>query len=347
MMPQTHTIHCDFDLSTLNTMALKCVADRAIELFDEEAILSLDRDGDYLVLSGGSNVLLPARLHRTVLLPKMRGIKTIQENDDKIILQVSAGENWHDLVGHCVQNGWYGLENLALIPGLVGASPVQNIGAYGVQLEDVLVSVRAFDWQTGDFATLSKDDCQFAYRHSIFKDNPNRYLITAITICLHKDEKRTLSNYGDLHAHAQQLATEQGREYITPSDVYQAVINIRQSKLPDPKILANCGSFFQNPIIPIEQFHRLKAEFDGLPSYPVDDTQVKIPAGWLIDQAGLKGKGIAPILTHAKQALVLTNHAPFVATQKDILTAQEFIANTVFDKFGVQLVREPVLIAGE
>ncbi|UXZ05317.1 UDP-N-acetylmuramate dehydrogenase [Moraxella nasicaprae] len=341
-MSDTHQIHHNYDLSKHNTMALSCIADTAIILHDEAALPTLDLTS-FFVLSGGSNVLLPSRLHTTVLLPRMMGIKTVSEDDKQIILSVKAGEDWHKLVTHCVHQGWYGLENLALIPGLAGAAPVQNIGAYGVQLEDVLVSVRAFDWQTRSFVTLSRDDCHFAYRHSIFKDNPERYLIVAIDICLHKDPTRYNSSYGDLHAYAQKLADEQARP-ITPADVYQAVIAIRQSKLPDPKVLANCGSFFQNPIIATAQYNTLKEQYPTLPNYLVDDEHVKVPAGWLIDQAGLKGLGVAPILTHQKQALVLTNHAPQVATQADIKTAQTFIIDTVFDKFGIRLVREPVWV---
>lgn len=233
---------------------------------------------------------------------------------------------------------------MALIPGLAGAAPVQNIGAYGVQLEDALVSVRVYEWQTARFETLTKDQCQFAYRHSIFKDDPDRYLITAITLKLHKDSTKTMGNYGDLHNHATDLATQDGRSSITPMDVYHAVIDIRNSKLPDPKQLPNCGSFFQNPIISVDQYQSLLEQYPTMPHYPMADGMVKVPAGWLIEQAGLKGGGIAPILTHTKQALVLTNHAPLIATQNDIAATAKHIIDAVAAKFGIRLMREPVWI---
>ncbi len=333
-----------YDLSHLNTMALRCVADTAIIIHDADALPGLELGDSWFVLSGGSNVLLPSKLDTTVILPRMMGKRIIDETDEHILLEVMAGENWHELVTHCTHQGWYGLENLALIPGLAGAAPVQNIGAYGVQLEDALECVQVYEWATGEFHTLSRDDCQFRYRHSIFKDEPNRYLITAITLRLHKNPTITRTGYGDLHAHALSLAHDDNREIIRPLDVYQAVIAIRESKLPNPAILPNCGSFFQNPVIPTEQFLALQSSYPTIPSYPVSDDETKVPAGWLIDQSGLKGKGIEPILTHAKQALVLTNHAPLTATQDDIKAAANHIISTVHDKFGITLVREPVWV---
>ncbi|MFB6349124.1 UDP-N-acetylmuramate dehydrogenase [Moraxella sp. ZJ142] len=334
----------NYDLSAMNTMALSSYTDTAIIVHDENQLPSIRPTTPWFVLSGGSNVLLPSRLHATVILPRMMGKTVLHEDEQSVLLQVNAGENWHELVSDCTAKGWYGLENLALIPGLAGAAPVQNIGAYGVQLEDVLDSVRVYEWASGQFVTLDNRECRFAYRHSIFKDEPNRYLITAITLRLHKDSTRTRSSYGDLHTHAQALAHADGRDTICPTDVYHAVIAIRQSKLPDPKVLANCGSFFQNPIISLEQFNHLKAQHPNLPSYPAYEQFVKIPAGWLIDQAGLKGGGIAPILTHTKQALVLTNHAPLIATQDDIAATTLHIIKTVQQKFGITLVREPVWV---
>ncbi|OAU96069.1 UDP-N-acetylmuramate dehydrogenase [Moraxella catarrhalis] len=334
----------NYDLSSMNTMALSSVADSAVVIHDKAALPTLKLDHTWFVLSGGSNVLLPSRLHATMVLPRMMGRRVLFEDDQEIILEVQAGENFHDLVTDCVHKGWYGLENLALIPGLVGAAPVQNIGAYGVQLDDVLVSVQVYEWASKQFKQLPKQDCAFSYRHSIFKDEPNRYLICAVTLRLHKNPTRILSSYGDLHTYAKQLAHHQGRTAITTTDVYHAVIAIRQSKLPDPKVLANCGSFFQNPIISTEHYQKLCVDYPTLPCYPVTNASVKVPAGWLIDQAGLKGQGVPPILTHAKQALVLTNHAPLSATQEDIKAAADVIIAAVYQKFGITLVREPVWI---
>ena len=334
----------NYDLSSMNTMALSSVADTAIVIHDTATLPTLKLNNAWFVLSGGSNVLLPSRLHATVLLPRMMGRRVLFEDDQEIILQVQAGENFHDLVTDCVHKGWFGLENLALIPGLVGAAPVQNIGAYGVQLEDVLVSVQVYEWASKQFKQLSKQACQFGYRHSIFKDEPNRYFICAVTLRLHKNPTRILSSYGDLHTYAKQLANHQGRTAVTATDVYHAVIAIRQSKLPDPKVLANCGSFFQNPIISTEHYQKLCVDYPNLPCYLVTKTLVKVPAGWLIDQAGLKGQGVPPILTHAKQALVLTNHMPFTATQEDIKATADVIIAAVKQKFDITLVREPVWI---
>lgn len=334
----------NYDLSAMNTMALSACATTAMIIDDEAVLPSLQLVAPWMVLSGGSNVLLPRQINATVLMPRMMGKTIIAEDEDSITLEVMAGENWHDLVTDCTSKGWYGLENLALIPGLAGAAPIQNIGAYGVQLEDVLLSVRVFEWRLAQFKTLTKDQCQFTYRHSIFKDHPDRYLITAITLKLHKDPTKTRSEYGDLQSHATALAVRDGRSMITPMDVYHAVINIRNSKLPDPKQLPNCGSFFQNPIISTDLCRTLQNQYPTMPSYLMSDGLVKIPAGWLIEQAGLKGGGIAPILTHAKQALVLTNHAPFIATQDDIAATTSHIVGTIEAKFGIRLVREPVWI---
>ena len=345
-------IYPHYDLSHHNTMALSCVANVAIIISSPDDIrhaidTAHQRQLPLFVLSGGSNVLLPSSLHACVLLPKITGISILQDDDTHITISVGNGENWHDFIGYCLTQGWYGLENLALIPGLVGASPIQNIGAYGVQVSDFIDHVIAYDLQTGERVRFDNDDCQFEYRHSIFKQNPNRHLITEVVFRLHKDPTKVLTNYGDLAQVATQHAQAHARHTPTPQDVFDAVVEIRQSKLPDPAVLANCGSFFQNPIITQAYYQTLKQNHPSLPHYPVNDTHVKVPAGWLIDQAGLKGKGVAPILTHAKQALVLTNHAPHTATQDDIKTAQTLIVQTVQEQFGITLVREPVWVSQE
>ncbi|UNU72966.1 UDP-N-acetylmuramate dehydrogenase [Moraxella nasovis] len=342
-------LHHDYDLSHANTMALTCTAHTAIELFDTADITPAITYAKLnslplLVLSGGSNVILPNKLKACVLLPRFNGIHTISKSDTHVLISAKAGENWHEFVQTCLDNGWYGLENLALIPGLVGACPVQNIGAYGVQVSDFIEKVIAYDLTTGTQCEFKNAKCQFTYRHSLFKDNPNRYLISEVIFKLHTSSDHVQSNYGDLAALSLKLAHQDNRKTIHPKDVFNAVIAIRQSKLPDPKVLANCGSFFQNPIISMAQFTSLKTQHASLPSYLIDDNNVKIPAGWLIDMAGLKGGGIFPILTHRLQALVLTNHTPHIATANDIQKSQDFIIDTVHDKFGVQLVREPVWI---
>ena len=340
------------DLSQANTMALACIADSVVTLTDEtqlDAFMAayvgnIADQRPLFVLSGGSNVLLPAALHAVVLQPKMKGIDVLSTTDDYVDIEVMAGENWHDLVVHTVNQGWYGLENLALIPGLTGAAPVQNIGAYGVQLEDRLQYVQAYHLPSQTWHRLSAADCQFGYRDSIFKRQPNTWLISRVGFRLHTDPLNISASYGDVQTVAQRYAEQHGRQTAQPADVMQAIIDIRQQKLPDPKQLANCGSFFQNPVIERDQFVALQATYPNIVGYAVSDTLTKVAAGWLIEHSGLKGDGVAPILTHQKQALVLTNHAPFEATQEDVATAQRYIADIVYEKFAIQLSREPVWI---
>ncbi|WP_333613728.1 UDP-N-acetylmuramate dehydrogenase [Psychrobacter sp.] len=340
------------DLSHSNTMALASVADVVVTLTDEAQLDAFMADygkeatptKPLFVLSGGSNVLLPASLNAIVLRPQMRGISVTAQTDSYVDIEVMASENWHDLVMHTVAQGWYGLENLALIPGLTGAAPVQNIGAYGVQLEDCLEYVRAYHLPSQTWHQLTAADCEFGYRDSLFKRAPNTWLITRVGFRLHTDPSKILASYGDVQTVAQRYAEQQGRSQPNPADVMQAIIDIRQQKLPDPKQLPNCGSFFQNPIIPQAQFIALKAIHPTIVGYPMPDAMVKVAAGWLIEQAGLKGRGLAPILAHQQQALVLTNHSPYQATQADVAKAQQHIADIVHEKFAIELAREPVWV---
>ena len=348
----TALVNESIDLSYDNTMALTCVADSVVALENEAQLNDFmatytEVAADKLplfVLSGGSNVLLPTVLKAMVLQPKMRGIYLTNQTNDYVDIEVMAGENWHDLVVHTVNQGWYGLENLALIPGLTGAAPIQNIGAYGVQLEDRLQYVRAYHLPTQTWHHLSVVDCQFGYRDSIFKRTPNTWLISRVGFRLHTNPANVLANYGDVQTVAQRYAEQRGRAQAIPADVMQAIIDIRQQKLPDPKQLPNCGSFFQNPIISQEQFTTLQETYPNIVGYTIADAMVKVAAGWLIEQAGLKGNGIAPIFTHKQQALVLTNHKPQQATQDDVAIAQKYIAATVYEKFTIQLSREPVWV---
>ena len=377
-LPQTHSTQANdsttaattraesFTLSTLttvaadlieyNTMHLACQADRLITLTQESdiepAVAELDKLGaPVFVLSGGSNVILPEALHASVLHPAYKGIEVLAEDANSITLEVMGGENWHELVVYTVNQGWYGLENLALIPGLVGASPVQNIGAYGVQLEDYMTHVKAFHLPTQTWHNFDKADCQFSYRDSIFKQQAGQWLITRVGFKLHKDALKVNANYGDVSSLALAKAQADKRSEISAKDVMQAIIEIRQSKLPDPKQLPNCGSFFKNPIIDNGQFTTLSAKYPNIVGYPVGNEHTKVAAGWLIDNAGLKGKGIAPILTHKKQALVLVNHSTAdsstPASQHDILATQQLIQQTIQDQFGVALEREPVWVNNE
>lgn len=340
------------DLSHSNTMALACIADAVVTLTDEAQLDAFmahyvedaEHKQQLFVLSGGSNVLLPAQLNAIVLQPQMRGIHVTAQTDSHVDIEVMAGENWHDLVVHTVTQGWYGLENLALIPGLTGAAPVQNIGAYGVQLEDSLQYVRAYHLTTQTWHHLTAADCKFGYRDSLFKRHPNTWLISRVGFRLHTDATKVLASYGDVKTVAQSYAKLQGRKQPAPTDVMHAIIDIRQQKLPDPKQLPNCGSFFQNPIISQAQFTALQATYPAIVGYAMPEAMVKVAAGWLIEQASLKGGGIAPIITHQQQALVLTNHAPYQATQDDVAVAQRYIADVVYEKFAISLSREPVWV---
>lgn len=343
--------HNDAAHTMSSTMALACQADRVVNLSSEAQLDELMAQRRLVVnppplfvLSGGSNVLLPALLHATVLRPQMRGITLIEQTDNRVDIEVMAGENWHDLVVYTVNQGWFGLENLALIPGLTGAAPVQNIGAYGVQLEDSLQYVRAYHLPTQSWHQLSAAECEFGYRDSIFKRAPNTWLISRVGFRLHADSTRILANYGDVRQVAQAQAIAHGRIQPIPIDVMHAIIDIRRQKLPDPAQLPNCGSFFQNPIIAQPQFQDLQQRFPDVVGYSMLENKIKVAAGWLIEQAGLKGGGIAPIMTHKNQALVLTNHAPYIATQQDVAAAQTYIADCVYKKFGIAIVREPVWV---
>lgn len=341
------------DVSHLNTMALRCFARDWVSLTTIDSVLPTfqrlrQQSLPFVIISNGSNIIVPPRLDATVVSPTLLGKTLLYEDDTHVLLQVMAGEVWHACVVDTVTNGWFGLENLALIPSLVGASPVQNIGAYGVQVEDVIETVTAFHIPTLQFKTLSKIDCQFDYRDSIFKREVGQWLITSVTFRLHKEPSVNVK-YGDVAAVAQQFAEQAGRNSITPMDTMNAIIQIRQSKLPDTADLPNCGSFFKNPIVDKALVDKILQNYPTLVHYPIKDnpTQVKLAAGWLIDQAGLKGKGIAPILTHVKQALVLTNHAPHQATQHDVQTSRQFIQQTVEQKFGIILEPEPVWIESD
>lgn len=337
------------NLCELNTMALQSFAKERICLTNLDEVLSTfthlkEKEQKFIILSGGSNTILPPELNASVISPTLFGQKILYEDDSLVTLEVMAGENWHELVIDTVTKGWYGLENLALIPGWVGACPVQNIGAYGVQVEDVILQVTAFHIPTLTWHLLCKQDCQFGYRDSLFKHEEGEWLITSVVFQLKKNPVVNVK-YADVASVAQQLAEQGGRNTITPIDVMQAIIQIRQSKLPDTKELPNCGSFFKNPVISRAKFDELLAKFPNIIYYNLPDpNMVKLAGGWLIEQAGLKGKGIEPIFTHSKQALVLTNHRPCQASQADIQRTMQWIISQVQEKFSVTLEPEPVWI---
>lgn len=291
-----------------------------------------------LILGGGSNILFKGDFDGTILLNRIKGIEILEENDEEVVVKVGAGEVWHDFVLHTIEKGWGGIENLSLIPGKVGASPMQNIGAYGVEIKDTFVSLNAVEIATGNIRTFNKEECQFGYRESVFKRKlKNQYVITSVSYRLSKCPVVN-TKYGAIEAELE----KRNIQNPTIKDVSDAVIAIRESKLPNPKVIGNGGSFFKNPIIDIEHFNRIKKVHPNIPSYPVDETKIKVPAGWLIDQAGWKGKRFGDCGVHKDQALVLVNYGN--ATGTEIYELSENIIKDIHQRFDIQLEREVNLI---
>lgn len=329
------------DLTPLNTFGLNARA-RYFTALENAALLpelcalpEFDRSS-VLWLGGGSNVLFMQDYPGLVVHMCNSGVREIGRSDGLVYIEAQAGEIWHDFVLQTLEMGLSGLENLSLIPGTVGASPVQNIGAYGVEVKDVIRSVRCFDLETGKFVELDNAQCRFAYRESIFKqEGKGRYVITAVTFALRENFEPNI-RYGDLAAILEENCG--GRE-ITAKDVSDAVCIIRRSKLPDPKELGNVGSFFKNPVVPVQQATALKKQYSDMPAYPQENGSVKLAAGWLIDQCRLKGYEVGGAAVHDKQALVLVNRNQ--ATAADVRALAEYVCNQVEEKFGVALQPEP------
>lgn len=287
-----------------------------------------------MILGGGSNILLTRGFTGVVAKMEMKGLHTLSETDEEVLVSIGAGENWHQFVLWCVERGFGGVENLALIPGTVGAAPMQNIGAYGVELKEVFHSLEAYEIKSGKLATFYKEDCKFGYRYSVFKGGlKDKYVITKVNFKLKKKPEFNIS-YGNLKDTLDQMGVEE----LTLKNVSQAVINIRQSKLPDPMDIGNAGSFFKNPVIEKLHFEALEAQFPEIKSYPVDVDSVKVPAGWLIEQAGWKGYRYGDIGVHENQALVLVNHG--TGRGRDIFKLSNDILKSVQNKFGIDLERE-------
>jgi len=287
-----------------------------------------------LILGGGSNLLFSKHLEGLVMKIDIGGIDEVKEDHTHIYVKAGAGENWHDFVTYTMKRNWGGLENLSLIPGLVGAAPIQNIGAYGVELKDSFYELEAYDRQAQKVYTLGVNDCRFGYRDSIFKSaEKGRYIILNVTFILRKMPVLRTS-YGAIREELKKM----GVESPTIQDVSQAVINIRRSKLPDPAEIGNAGSFFKNPVVDQAKFRKLSEKYAEMPAYPHEEKSVKLAAGWLIEQCGWKGyrKGDAGV--HKDQALVLVNYGK--ATGAEILELSEKIEASVYRKFGIVLERE-------
>ncbi|PTB97178.1 UDP-N-acetylenolpyruvoylglucosamine reductase [Marivirga lumbricoides] len=290
----------------------------------------------HLIIGGGSNILLRRNFRGLVVVNAISGIEVISQNDNFTLIKAGAGENWHQFVLYCINQGLGGIENLSLIPGTVGAAPMQNIGAYGVEIKDTFHSLEAVELATGQLHTFNAEDCQFGYRESIFKHQfKEKYFITSVTFKLIPAEKHVLSlDYGAIKIQLK----EDEIESPTIEDVSKAVIKIRQSKLPDPKEIGNSGSFFKNPTVPKEKYEELTGKYPEIPGYILNEEEVKLAAGWLIEQAGWKGYCENGVGVHAKQALVLVNYGEGNGEAVEELAKK--IQDSVAEKFGVQLSPE-------
>lgn len=286
------------------------------------------------ILGGGSNLLLTKDIEGTVLKNEIYGIEIIEEDDSSVLVKVGAGEVWHEFVQYTIENNFFGLENLSLIPGSVGASPMQNIGAYGVEIKDCFEKLEALNISNRKVEIFTNKQCEFGYRESVFKRKlKGKYIITQVCFRLSKSASLNTS-YGAID---DELA-KNGILQPTIRDVSNAVISIRQSKLPNPRELGNAGSFFKNPVVSIDSYEKIKNQYPNVPAYPVNNSEVKIPAGWLIETAGWKGKRQGNCGVHTKQALVLVNYGG--ATGKEVFDLSKNIIDDIFQKFQVTLERE-------
>ena len=332
----------DVSLKPYNSFGVDVAAAQLAEARDDDEVrqalsAASELQLPLLVLGGGSNLLLSGRVEALVLRMASRGIRLLEDDGDRVIIEAEAGEPWHDFVQWTLRQGFVGLENLSLIPGTVGASPVQNIGAYGVELKDCFASLTALDRQTGEVCEFDLERCAFAYRDSLFKQQNGRWIILRVRFALSRSAALHL-DYGPVR---QRLA-EQGVSAPTALDVSRAICSIRQEKLPDPAQLGNAGSFFKNPLVPAELAQRLQAEHADLVAYPQADGQVKLAAGWLIDKAGWKGFRDGDAGVHRLQALVLVNYGN--ASGQQLLALARRIQADIATRFGVELEIEPNLL---
>ncbi len=330
----------DVSLRDLNTFGLEAHCQHFVAVPTEAALQGFLRQADVQampksILGGGSNLLLVGDIAGLVIHNCILGRRVIAEDDHAVIVAIGGGEGWHDVVLWTLSHDWGGLENLSLIPGSVGASPIQNIGAYGVEIKDVFVHLRAVHLQSGEVREFTAEECQFGYRDSIFKRAlRGQYIITEVAYRLTKAPHSLQMDYGAIKDELAPL----GKSVYTVQDVSQAVIAIRRSKLPDPAQIGNAGSFFKNPEVPRTQFEALKTQHPTMPGYVVDAETMKIPAGWLIEQAGWKGKRLGNYGVHAQQALVLVNYGG--ATGAEILALSDALIADVLAKYGIALDRE-------
>jgi UDP-N-acetylmuramate dehydrogenase len=336
----------NFPLKSLNTFALDVKAAFYTEVHSPEELKEILSDKEAktdkkMILGGGSNVLFTGNFPGLIIHNKITGIERLTSDENYEFIKTGAGVVWHDLVLQTIKYGLGGLENLSLIPGFTGAAPIQNIGAYGVEIKNTFYSLNAVNLESGETETFNAEECRFGYRDSIFKQEAKgKYAITDVTFRLNK--KPVLNTtYGAIE---QELNT-MGISTPTIRDVSNAVIRIRQSKLPDPKVIGNAGSFFKNPEVAIEKYNSLKKEFREITAYPAAHNKMKLAAGWLIEQCGWKGKMVGQTGMHAKQALVLVNAGN--ATGKELIEHALRVQKSVYEKFGVELEMEVNIISSE
>lgn len=334
----------NFSLKPYNTFGVEANAHyftdvNNVDELKEAITFSKAHSLQLLFLGGGSNILLTKDFDGLAIKLNLKGISEQSINENEVLITAKAGENWHEFVIYCLQKNFGGLENLSLIPGNVGTSPMQNIGAYGTEIKDVFVSCKVLDLENLEVETFNLEQCRFGYRDSIFKqEGKGRYVILEVTFKLTQKDHHIKTEYGAIQSELENL----GIKNPTIQDVSKAVINIRQSKLPDPKKIGNAGSFFKNPTIPLVQFEALKQKFENIQGYP-NGNMVKVPAGWLIEQCGWKGKQIGNAASHKLQSLVIIN-ATGNATGKEIFDFSTEIINSVKEKFGIELEREVNII---
>ena len=330
----------NISLKNYNTFGISVNAKRFISInLVEELQQLLFKEKELFLLSGGSNMLFTKDIEKLVTHINIKGISIENEDENFVEVTVNAGENWDEFVLWCVNKNYGGLENLSLIPGKVGTCPMQNIGAYGVEVKDTITKVSVLEIETGKIKSFSNEECKFDYRNSIFKKEvKDKYIIISVSFKLTKKHHVFHTSYGAIET---ELSL---KEIINPNlkDISDAVIAIRKSKLPDPKKLGNSGSFFKNPLITVKHFENLQKKFPTIPSYIISETELKIPAGWLIEQAGFKGKRFGNCGVHEKQALVLVNYGN--ASGIVILNLAKMIQKTILEKFEIELEIEVNII---
>jgi UDP-N-acetylmuramate dehydrogenase len=330
----------EFNLQPLNTLAVPATARFYVSVDSEAQLIAAlafarERALPLLVLGGGSNIVLRGDFPGLVLHIRLLGKTLIAEDDDFVWLEVAAGENWHSLVEYSLEFHYWGLENLSLIPGTVGAAPIQNIGAYGVELKDVVTELRALEISSAIPVTFTAESCGFGYRDSIFKQAlKDQYIITSVMFKLRKEPSLNLA-----YPALQQALTAYPANAVTPMVISETVCNIRRSKLPNPEQLPNVGSFFKNPVIPRKQAELLRQKWPDLVTYPIDEQSVKVAAGWLIDRAGWRGYRADGVAVHDQQALVLTNEGR--ASGEIVLSLARKVIESVREMYGIELEPEP------